>query len=375
ELWQVANLLETTAGNTFEAITTLERAHKLFPSDIPILVQLGELYYKSGERNSAYEKLLSAAKLCNAQNQLAEGMNIYRRLIELMPEREEPYLRLGEILEKQGNKNDAVKTYLQLMEQYVVKGRERENIPLMVKILELEPERKELRRELAEKFAAENLLADATYHFTVLGSQYEKEAQWDEAIAVYSRVKELNPENIECREHLADLYLKINAPEKAKQELAQLSEIALARNELAGAEKYFLRIVEIDPNDIAIGERLGKLYEAQGNITAACQEYFRVSERFIELGKADRAIEVLNRIKVLQPQDIMVREKILELWQAQGATTEAAEESLSLCELLFTCGLKEQGVGYCKNIINLVPDSPSLIIKAAKLLLKHNFVD
>ncbi|MCD6385510.1 tetratricopeptide repeat protein [Candidatus Sumerlaeota bacterium] len=374
EFIAVADFLDTELHNTYEAITVLERAKQISPDDLSLLEKIGLLYLKIGNPEEASSHLLESARGWAQKDNPEQSIRLYRRVIEISPHLEEVYTEFAELLERVGRTSEAVETYLTLMERRREENRENENIPLMVKVLELEPERKDLRLELAEKFAADNLIADATFHYFILGGQSESAGRWDEAIGCYKRIKEINPENRKARERLTELFLQQNEIEQAKRELEELGEIALANNDTQSAEQYFRRITEIDPTDISAGERLGKIYEAQGDIERACEEYLRVSERFVQLGNPEKSIQTLRRVKELLPSDINIRKNILSLLVSQGANTEAAEESLALAELAFSQKDDSLAVEHCRKVRSLVPGSPELIVKSATLMVEQGFV-
>lgn len=375
EFVEIANFLETELDNTYEAIAVLERAKQLSPDDLSLLEKIGSLHLKIGNIQEGTSYLLESARAWAQRDNPDESIRLYRKIIEIGTPQDEVYTELGELLERRDKSQEAVETYLALMEKRKNENRENENIPLMVKVLELEPERKKLRQELAEKFAEDNLIADATFHYLILGEQLESAEEWEEAIRCYNRIKEINPENKKARERLSELFLQRNEIERAKQELDSLGELALANNEPQSAEQYFRRIIEIDPTDVSAGERLGKIYEAQGDIERACEEYLRVSEQYAQGGNPEKSVQSLRRVKELLPSDITTRKKILSLLVSLGLNTEAAEESLALAELAFSQKDEALAIEHCRKVRSLSPGSLELIVKSATLLVEQGFLD
>ncbi len=375
ELITIAEIFDKRLGNTKKAIEILEKAKKLGPSDLSLMEKIGYLYAKVGDGENATPNLMAAAKGLVEKHEVDKSMRLYKKVIEINPQEEQAYFDLADIFEKQEKDSDAVDVYISLMEQRKAENREKDNIPVMVKILEIDPGRIGLRRELAEHFAEDNIVADATFHFSLLGEQFESEKRLDEAITIYNRIKEVDADNITARERLADIFLEHDDKDAAKAELHQLSEIAFSSGDNEGARKYIVRITKIDPDDIEAGERLAAIYQEEGEIDLACEEYIRLSDRFSESGEPDKALEMLNRVKNLAPQDLFVRKKIIDLLLAQQALSEAAEEELSLAKILFSREKKEEALEHCRRVREIVRDSTELIIKTCEVLIQNDLND
>ncbi len=151
--------------------------------------------------------------------------------------------------------------------------------------LESEEVNNEQDRAIAQEFIT------AAQKFVALG-------QIEKAIEIYERIVKGAPEDFESREQLATLYARINQHEKAAQIYSQLLEAdpenityqdALVENlHAAGKHNEALDLaqayIQTDPEMGAHYARLARLYEGEGDETAAITNY----EKALELAYGDK---------------------------------------------------------------------------------------
>ena len=127
------------------------------------------------------------------------------------------------------------------------------------------------------------------FHFG-LGYLYRKAHQYDEAKVAFQAELEIDPTNAQAMAYLGDVELKQNDPEKAlvwlNKAVQQKDDIRVAymdlgtrcsmdRKQYPEALAAIQRAVKLDPDQPDMHFRLGRLYQAMGNASAAEQEFAR----------------------------------------------------------------------------------------------------
>lgn len=125
------------------------------------------------------------------------------------------YQRIGELHKKLGNKKKALEFFLKAVEGYKKHGSYPHLIPLYKKILEIDPERKELLLDLAEAYYQRNMLTEASKSLYEYANYLYQKGEIEEAFKIYQKLMEITPENIILKREVAELYLLHNLPKEA----------------------------------------------------------------------------------------------------------------------------------------------------------------
>ncbi len=308
---------------------TLALAVQLHPDRLDLRLEYGTVLAQSGDEKQSAQILNDLAQRHLARGDQKAGLDVLQTLLRFQPENRDLLQRIGELLERLGKKQDAVAAY----ERLVVLSRKldtwRSNVATLEKLLLLVPDRTDLRLELAQIYESHGDLDHATEHLLAVAQQLVKsDIRGDQTLAVCQKLVSLvNPDFTAPRELLLDCHLARKDIGKAKVELELLGDAALRKGDLARGEQIFKRIQELDPNDIGAGERLGKLYEAKGQLAEAANTYRQVLALYEKRKDTDRIISVLSKLKGLAPKELDLREKLCKtLWAAQGREDQAAQE-------------------------------------------------
>lgn len=189
----------------------------------------------------------------------------------------------------------------------------------------------------------------------LLGLAYARIEEAGRALDELNRAIELAPEDGKNHLYLADLYLSRQRPKVAQQHLEQaiehnpvlgdawfkLGDLALEREDLAGAKAAFFTASRLDPDAVAPRGKLALVYQLQGDWPAADRELRRVNEKdpdnveiWLRLGvlhterygkakaagekkaAADEAAKWLEKVLEAQPENALAS-KALERVKAQ----------------------------------------------------------
>lgn len=284
----------------------LTEAVSLNPDLVEAALLLAELKIRAGDISSTVAFLkqfiqqrpqvaqgwLLLAEAYRAQNNLDDALGVYRKFEELFPKSPEVALQTGLVCLQQGKNDDARKAfekaidlspgYLPALDQLVgLDAAEKQYAAALQRVgkeVEKNPKQAELRFLQAKIFLAVRDMAQAE--------------------AALRKAVELQPDFHAAYFLLAQLYVNSNQRQRAMEEL--------------------FTVVAKNPKDFSSLMLIGMIYDHEKDYNAACDAYEKllvVNPKFgpalnnlaylysEHLGKLDRAYELANKARELQPRD------------------------------------------------------------------------
>ncbi|UCF80574.1 MAG: tetratricopeptide repeat protein [Acidobacteriota bacterium] len=170
----------------------------------------------------------------------------------------------------------------------------------------------------AQKLVLKGKFESAAEEYEKLLAQQSKDETALNALGdVYSRLKKV-PEAIKCYKKLGDIYLEKGFAVKA----------------LA----VYKRVTKLDPSSIENNLRLADIQAQQGFVNEAKMQYVSVAEHCAEGGMKDKAIDVLKKVKTLDPGDHKVRLKLADLCGDRKRVEDAVREYLEVGKGMLSAG-------------------------------------
>lgn len=255
-------------GNQRDAVFYAERALRLSPANIEILVLLGDIYIASGEPE--------------------KGFNAYSKSIQLAPNQRDAYFKVAKIY--------ADKKDLDMAEKMIYKGIEvGPPSPFAYYFLgSISTENKMLDRGL--EFHQEALSLDPNFEPAHIGIAiiYERQGKIQAAINVYRHIlNRINPKNRQSVNRLVQLLMKTKSFDDALNLLGRLFEedptnidlsfqmvqVLVEKKEFSKAIKQLLPIVAARQNDLRLQVYLAALFEENNESDKAILTYQALLEK------------------------------------------------------------------------------------------------
>lgn len=142
------------------------------------------------------------------------------------------------------------------------------------------------------------------------GINHALNQNWKKAVDAFSRAIQLNPNSADAHSNLG---------------LALLND-----GQLDKALKIYRRANEIAPDDPEPLERIAEVYEGQGQLKEAAQQYVKVAEAYLALKDWNKAIANWNHATQLTPGMAGVHAKLAQAYERLGENKSAIREYLTL---------------------------------------------
>jgi len=181
-------------GKLQNAISEYEKVLKNDAKDLTVNNTVGDLYSRLGETDKAVECFKSVGDAYAGQGFTVKAIAMYKKICKLKSSLES-LLKLAELYSQQGLFNDARAQYLQVAEEFL-KANELDNaVRIFQKILEMDPENSTMRIRLAEVYVRLNKKNEAWQIFTAAAETLRAKGSLNEADEVLQRMLKLDPNN------------------------------------------------------------------------------------------------------------------------------------------------------------------------------------
>jgi tetratricopeptide (TPR) repeat protein len=181
-------------GKLQNAISEYEKVLKADSKDLTVLNTIGDLYSRSGEQEKAAECFKNVGEAYASQGFTVKAIAMYKKLSKLKASTE-CVLRLAELYTQQGLFNDARAQYLQVAEDFLKSGQVEQAIRIFQKTLEMDPDNVPMRVRLAEAYIRMGKKDDAWKLLTAAAESLRSKGQLAAADEILQRMLKLDPEN------------------------------------------------------------------------------------------------------------------------------------------------------------------------------------
>ena len=146
-----------------------------------------------------------------------------------------------------------------------------------------------------------------------------------QAIDQFLKIVENDPEDVMTLNTVGDLYLTLGYTEKAHNCFIKVAEKFVSNNFFLKAIAVYKKILSADPYNVQINTTIASLYARQGLNTEACSQYFNLIKIYEQTGSTGEIIDIYQKIVELDPENVAVQQKLAEIFLADGENEKARE--------------------------------------------------
>ncbi|HEY3311249.1 MAG TPA: tetratricopeptide repeat protein [Anaerolineales bacterium] len=266
-----------------EAFHTLMYA----PSYLPLHVLIAELLIRDGRKADAISKFAVVANAYSVRGEGVQASSILRRVIQLSPMDLASRNRLIELLSARGQVDDAIKEYFDLADIYY-------------RLAELDLARKTLSSALR---LAQQPDVNRAWSVKILQRMADIDMQrldWRQAVRVHEQIRNLIPDDLNTREALIELHLRLSQASQAEAEL----ETLVGYLEVSKKEQiipFLKKMLEQHPDQLMFSHLLAKELHKQGQTSQAIELLDAVGDRLMKAGDKSGLTAVVNQILLMEP--------------------------------------------------------------------------
>src|SRR5204863_3204571 len=285
------------------------------------------------------DKVIASAEKLVAKGKIEPAIKEYERLLDENPNDVNTLNRIGDLWVRINRNDEAVKVFTRIADHYGKDGFFLKAIAIFKKINKLDPSKLEIYARLACLYARRGLAMEAKSQYQVLADYYLKHGDPKNALGIYKKISELDPNSINVHVKLADLYSANNQAAEALKEFDRVGRMLLKRGMLDEAVQVFRKALKIDPRNVDLVDSLvtalieAKDYENAKQLVDTALEMNANNPRLlamqgkIQLARGDAAGARANLERAMQadPNEPTIREALADLHLRQGDADRALE--------------------------------------------------
>lgn len=318
--------VQVASGRESAAISTLAQVLEHAPDNIEANRDMVDTLCRAGLRDEAVLRGSHLIDLLIDQQRFGEATAVYDQLVACDPENLTLKHDQIEFLKKAGRGEECLEKLIALAAQHRAKHQFAEAETILLEICADEQENVHVLEELAGLYEHKGDSGKLEEIFSSLGAAYRARSESDRAMNAFSRVLQINANNLPARRVRVELLRERGRHGDAVRELQILSD-QLHRagddEEALGAER---EAVELAPNDINARKRLIDSLVRLDLGEEAATEMERLAEVCIESQQSEAALEALNRLLKQSPDNLNARRMRAETYALLGEDSRALEE-------------------------------------------------
>ncbi|HEY9078213.1 MAG TPA: tetratricopeptide repeat protein [Anaerolineaceae bacterium] len=139
-----------------------------------------------------------------------------------------------------------------------------------------------------------------------------------------------------------------------------LSSLGLALFELqdySSALQIYKSAASQAPNDPIPAEKMGRIYERQGNLKEAVQSFLLAADLNLKARNVEKAVESWQRVVSLDPENMIAHSRLAGVFERLARKTEAVAEYLAAAAILQDKGDIARALQVVEYALKLAPDS------------------
>ncbi|HEX6098583.1 MAG TPA: tetratricopeptide repeat protein [Thermoanaerobaculia bacterium] len=313
------------------------------------------------------DKVIASAEKLVAKGKIEPAIKEYERLLEDNPNDVNTLNRIGDLWVRINRNDEAVKVFGKIADHYARDGFFLKAIAIFKKINKLDPSKLDIYAKLADLYAKQGLAMEAKSQYQVLADYYLKHGDPGNALLIYKKISELDPNSINVHVKLADLHSQVNNTAEALKEYDRVGRMLLKRGMLDEAVQVFRKALKIDPKNTELVDSLvtalldAKDFDNAKQVVDAALETNRDSPKLlamlgrIQLGRGDAAgaRATLERAIAADPNEPAVRESLADLYLKQNDANRALEMIAPLAERTLARGERHAAIEMLNRILRV----------------------
>ncbi len=266
------------------------------------------------------QKVLSAAEKFVQQGKLQNAIAEYEKIIKADPKDLTVANTVGDLYARLGENEKAIDCFKSVGDAYATQGFTVKAIAMYKKITKIKTSLEGVLK-LAELYTLQGLFNDARAQYLQVAEEFLKNGELDQAVRIFQKILEMDPENVPMRVRLAEVYIRLGKKTEAWQIFSGAAESLRTRGQLNAAEEILQRMTSLDP----------------GNSYALLLR----GRNALESGETDSAIKYLEKVADIDSHPDGMRD-LLKVYLQAGRIPDAvtlANKLLTVhndCEAIFS---------------------------------------
>lgn len=195
---------------------------------------------------------------------------------------------------------------------------------------------------------------------------------YDKAIKEYQKVLDADPKDVRILQKMGELYQKKSDNTQAATYFTRVAESYTNDGFFLKAVALYKQVLKLDPSLMDINVKLAELHQQLQLMGEAMAYYQIVANHWDKQGDTRRSLEVLRKMVDLDPDNVASRVKLADLYVREGLNDEAAGEFTKAAEHLKRNNRTDDYLRVAERLSALQPDNLQIAKELAEAYLQKN---
>lgn len=236
------------------------------------------------------------------------------------------YNKIGDLFAQMGNRESAIEYFQKSVDYYITEGFLTKAIAILKKILRMDDGNVRALEQLADVYIQEGLHHEAKRQYLAIAEKYRKDGLTKRALESYRKIVDMDPDNVQSRLKLAELFVTEGLQQEAVEQMISLSKTLREKGDLDGAEKVLMQTRKLEIPDPAIDLNLARIMMLKGNLDGAEQVLNRAAGTFT---RNPMIMEMLGSIKMERKDYDGAQKVLLQVFQMDSTRDKALHELMA----------------------------------------------
>jgi len=189
---------------------------------------------------------------------------------------------------------------------------------------------------------------------------------YDKAIKEYRRILDADPKDVRVLQKMGELYQKKNDSEQAATYFTKVAENYSSDGFFLKAVALYKQVLKLNPSLLEINLRLAELHQQLQLVSEATSYYQIVAQQHEKSGNIKASLDTLKKIIELDPENVSSRIKLGEMYARGHMRAEAGDEFRRAAEHLKRNGRMEEYQRVVDRLSSLDSDDVTLAREVAQ---------
>jgi len=406
-------------NNIIKALGIYQKMADLSPTNVAFRMKLADMYLKEGMQKEGVKAYLDAADQHVAKEAFQDARQMFEKVLAVEPNNKAVYHKAGIVYFKEGKfveackalkpafendpeNQDLIALYLEALTKA---GRADDAGDVYKKLLALDPSRLDIREKLYRTYLSKKDYDKALKHAVALAEHKADTVDFAGAAEILKDFIAVTHDPMAGASALAELFSRLGRASDGARELVQAADALIARGSTEDAREVLSKAAILAPDLYEVKEKLTELSgtpaAAKEPVTPPAQEFTSEEpagvieelpeeavmapppvkeapleeedhsivealtevEVLIKYGLGAKAIEQLEGVVRIYPENTKLRVKLLDLYRDQKNTMKAVVQALMLAEIYEKQGRQQEKTSVLQAALQLAPGNVQIMAK------------
>jgi len=350
----ILSAIHKTAKNAAGAIACHQEILIIQPENVDVRDGLAALYKEEGNLSGAVAEYFTIAGLYEQDGNIDTARSYFEEILSIDETNVEALHAIIRIARKQKDTETFIAFSQRLADHFESIQAFADAVPLYQGIIQVKDSHLPSYQKMAACLEGMGNIDEALDIYKTLAAQYQKQGAFKAAIQQLEIVERHRSDDVETLQMLAQLHLKVGAPDRVIHYFTQAIEILQLLEKLDAAMDLAKQMIRVRPERPESHLLLATLQETAADASAA-KTYSHAAALLEKDEKTQEAVNARAAALRLAPELVEEREKYAAGLKILGRNSEAQEQFLRLAEEYTEKKNFEKAAAWAEQALNVDP--------------------